>query len=282
MRATVRKIAADLIAAKTVDAVLGLAEDEAGVAPRVFESREALEALVLEPKWPLAKTAAQVLARSPAGFRLALVGRGCDERALVEMAKRNRVDAGRIRLIGVACHPDQAERCLCREPWPSQIDAGEKATPADPAAAPLSRHFLQADAPQRLERWRQAFSRCIKCYGCRNACPACQCSACRLEDGLWTEPGRIAPDMFSFHLLRVLHVADACVACGACQDACPVDIPLMLLQLSLRQHLKSRYHYLPGTEAGRCSPLLVDFAAEPSAGLTLPAWTEVPGGDHGC
>ena len=282
MHATIRKIAADLLEAKAVDAVLGLAKDEAGTAPRVFERPEALEALVLGPKWPLIKTAARTLARAPAGFRLALVGRGCDERALVEMAKRNQVDAGRIHLIGVACDRDQAEHCLCQQPWPSRIDAGEKVAPVDPAKTPAARYFLQADAPLRLERWREAFSRCIKCYGCRNACPACQCTACRLEDGLWTEPGHIAPDMLSFHLLRALHVADACVACGACQDACPVDIPLMLLQQTLREHLQSRYDYLPGTEAERPSPLLVDFVAQPSAGLTLPAWTEVPGGDHGC
>lgn len=271
---TVRAIARDLLQQKTVDGVLGLARDEAGVAPRVFDRVDTVAALVLEPKWVLAKIAMAVLAQAPEGYRLAVVCRGCDERALVELGKRKRIDPGRLHMIGVACSGSQAERCLCPRPWPTRVDAGEKAAGADLSQSDMIRQYLGADRAARLEKWREVFSRCIKCYGCRNACPVCACDTCKMEDRAWAEKGEIAPDMLTFHLMRSMHVADACVACGACQDACPVGIPLMLLQLPLRGVLRRSYQYEAGTDPERLSPLLFNYIDAPSQGISLPDWVD--------
>ena len=281
MRDTILKLAGDLLAQETVDGILGLAADESGVAPRVFADVADLGALTLSPKWPLAKMAVSVLNRAPEGYRLAVVCRGCDERALVELGKRHRFDPRCLHVVGVACTREQADQCLCREPWPSRVDAGVRVAGADLSENDRIRPYLEGDRDTRLENWREAFSRCIKCYGCRNACPVCDCHPCRLEDGLWVDRGEIAPDMFTFHLLRAMHVADACVACGACQDACPVGIPLMLLQLPMRTALDCSYHYQAGTEPERLSPLLADYLQEPSEGISIPGWTESPRRRHG-
>lgn len=271
---TVRDIARDLLLRKTVNGVLGLAEDDAGISPRVFDTSEAIDALVLEPKWVLAKIAVSVLSQAPEGYRLAVVCRGCDERALVELGKRNRINSENLHLIGVACSDARAKACLCRQPWPSRVDAGEKVSGLDLSQDERVRQYLGGDRPARLEKWREAFSRCIKCYGCRNACPVCNCDTCKLEDRAWAEQGDIAPDMLTFHLIRSMHVADACVACGACQDACPVDIPLMLLQLPLQNALRHGYGYEAGMEPERLSPLLSNYIEEPSQGISIPDWTD--------
>ncbi|WP_319524727.1 4Fe-4S dicluster domain-containing protein [uncultured Desulfosarcina sp.] len=271
---TVRDIARDLLVRKAVDGVLGLAEDETGVSPRVFDIPETMDALVLEPKWVLSKIAVSVMSRAPQDYRLAVVCRGCDERALVELGKRNRIDFTRLHLIGVACSDAQAQQCLCQQPWPSRVDAGEKVPGVDLSQNDRVRQYLGADRPARLEQWREAFSRCIKCYGCRNACPVCNCDTCKLEDRAWAGQGEIAPDMLTFHLMRSMHVADACVACGACQDACPVGIPLMLLQLPLRNALRHSYGYEAGAEPERLSPLLSNYIDEPSQGISIPDWTD--------
>ncbi|BBO74709.1 Fe-S oxidoreductase [Desulfosarcina widdelii] len=271
---TVRKIARNLLERNTVKGVLGLAADDAGVIPRVFDTPDAVGILVLEPKWVLAKIAVTVMARESDDYRLAVVCRGCDERALIELGKRNRIDPGRLHLIGVACSEAQAKQCLCQRPWPSRVDAGEKAVGVDLSQSETVRQYLGADRPVRLERWREAFSRCIKCYGCRNACPVCICDTCKLEQDVWVKRGEIAPDMLTFHLMRSMHVADACVACGACEDACPVGIPLMLLQLPMRNALRRSYNYEAGTERERLSPLLSNYIDEPSHGISIPDWTD--------
>ena len=124
-----------------------------------------------------------------------------------------------------------------------------------------------------MARWTGLLSRCLKCYGCRNACPICVCNPCKLEDDLLVERAAVPTEMIPYHLIRAFHLSDTCVACGACQDACPVGIPLMALQLLMRRRLQERYGYEAGLQADRKSPLLKDFEYEPPVGLSLPSWT---------
>ena len=86
--------------------------------------------------------------------------------------------------------------------------------------------------------------------------------------------------MIPYHLIRAFHLSDTCVACGACQDACPVRIPLLALQLAMRRSLRERYGYEAGLEADRKSPLLMNVEQAPPSGLVLPAWTASTGGPH--
>ncbi|MCU0583089.1 MAG: 4Fe-4S binding protein [Syntrophales bacterium] len=223
--------------------------------PHVFTSPAELDALVLEPKWLFAKMARSVLRAKPAEFRLAVAVRGCDERAVVELVKRSQIDRERLLTIGYACGAEQAKACLCSRPYPEKLEAGEAVAGVDPFAD----------------------GRCIKCYGCRNSCPICVCVPCKLEDDVWVERGVIPAEMVSFHLIRAFHLSDTCVACGACQEACPVGIPLMTLQLSMRAALKKDYNYEAGLDADRRSPVLFDFIKEPRPGQNVPDWVDSTG-----
>jgi formate dehydrogenase subunit beta len=71
------------------------------------------------------------------------------------------------------------------------------------------------------------FTKCIKCFGCRNACPICYCNECTLESSSpeWVDKGKIPPSPL-FHLERLIHMVEFCTNCGQCEDVCPVDIPL--------------------------------------------------------
>ena len=271
---TIREKAETLLAAGQVGGVLGLGRDRFGVVqPRLFRSPGEAASLEIEPKWNLAKLALQLLRTEEGGFRLAVVCRGCDERALLELAKRNQIDAGRITTLGVACSRSQAEACLCTRPYPEVPVAGEKIAGIDPFADPRFAGLLAGDEAERMARWTALLSRCLKCYGCRNACPICVCSPCKLEDDLWVERAAVPTEMIPYHLIRAFHLADTCVACGACQDACPVGIPLMALQLLMRRRLQERYGYEAGLQADRKSPLLKDFEQESPADFALPSWT---------
>jgi formate dehydrogenase (coenzyme F420) beta subunit len=108
---------------------------------------------------------------------------------------------------------------------------------------------------ERFSYWFGQFSRCIKCYGCRDACPLCYCKDCILEAnrGL-VPPGEIPPDIM-FPLLRISHVMDSCVNCGQCQDACPMELPLSRLIFMLSKKLGSIFKYEPGVDINELPPL---------------------------
>jgi ferredoxin len=236
-----------LLADEQVLGIVGLRSRHGHVGPHLFEDAKELDALALEPRYPMANVCKDVLAGRPGG-RVGVVARGCDERALVEMAKLGKIDLECVAVIGVACSEDEAQACLCTRPFPSRIDAGERVDG-------VSRENVEAFVPE-------AFERCIKCYGCRNACPVCICDTCVLEEACWVEHGRIPPSL-PFHLIRIYHVADKCVGCGMCEAACPMDIPLSRLHVPLLHKVKELFDYEPGAGAAERSPLTTTLEEGP-------------------
>ena len=103
--------------------------------------------------------------------------------------------------------------------------------------------------------WFEQFSRCIKCYGCRDACPICYCKDCYLEAnrGL-VPPGQVPPDIM-FPMVRITHVMDSCVNCGQCEDACPMELPLSKLIFLLNRELADIFKYEPGMKVDELPPL---------------------------
>jgi formate dehydrogenase subunit beta len=108
---------------------------------------------------------------------------------------------------------------------------------------------------ERQKYWFNYFDRCIKCFGCRDACPICYCKDCYLEaDRGLVRGGEIPPDRM-FPLVRLSHVADSCVNCGQCQDVCPAEIPLSKLYFMLNQELSSIFKYVSGMNIEEKPPL---------------------------
>jgi ferredoxin len=112
---------------------------------------------------------------------------------------------------------------------------------------------------ERWKFWQQQFVKCIKCYGCRDICPVCFCEACALEDPMWVEPGLLAPDFPTFHLIKAMHMTTRCIACRQCELACPADIPLTVLYDLISKDVVELIGYVPGA----------DFEAQPPLSLTL-------------
>ena len=109
----------------------------------------------------------------------------------------------------------------------------------------------------RLKYWLGYFNRCIKCFGCRDVCPLCYCQECYLEPARGFVQGGETPPHMMFPLVRLAHVADSCVNCGQCQDACPMEIPLTRLYHMLNRELSSMFGYVPGLDVGDYPPLTI-------------------------
>lgn len=118
-------------------------------------------------------------------------------------------------------------------------------------------YLEERPAEERKEFWDRAFRRCLRCYACREVCPACSCHECCFDPPLpgwqrtvdWMSKAHYLPEIYQYHLTRALHVAGRCGECGECERVCPVKIPLMLLARKLAKEIQSLPEVEPGALA---------------------------------
>jgi len=113
----------------------------------------------------------------------------------------------------------------------------------------------EMNSEERFNYWMSQFQQCLKCYGCRDACPICYCKDCELEADRGIVPAGEIPPSVMFPMIRITHVMDSCVNCGQCQDVCPAEIPLSRLILALNRELVKIFDYEPGVSVSALPPL---------------------------
>lgn len=257
MEQQARKIVKEILRKRKVEGIVGLREVHGHVVPALFQTEDDVKSLVLRPKYDLSRVYL-LLKNSYPAKKLAILGRGCDERALTELAKREQLDFNDMKFIGVACTEEEAKTCGCTKPYPSRIDVGKA---VKTRIQPKTRN-TGSTLEDRFEFWHSAFSRCIKCYGCVEACPLCFCEECLLEETLWVKKGKIPPAFPTFHLIRAYHAADRCVECGECEQACPMEIPLLTLFRAIRQDVVELFGYVAGEKLDEKPPLITPLEGD--------------------
>ena len=160
------------------------------------------------------------------------------------------------------------DNCLsCESPTPQECDIllGEPVLPTtDKSIGQRQIYELNELAPQqRWDFWANEFDRCIRCYACRNICPACFCHRCFVEE---TEPQWIFPaprwqDNLIFQVIRNIHVAGRCTDCGECERSCPVNIPLRSLARGMYDVIDELFHFKAGMDK-EALPLMAHYEQE--------------------
>lgn len=115
----------------------------------------------------------------------------------------------------------------------------------------------------------ELFATCIHCLNCKTACPICYCKTCLFDtEALRHEPSyylrsarqkgaiRLPADTLLYHLTRLNHMSLSCVGCGMCTSACPVDIPVGSLFLSVATQVQGTFNYQPGRQVEETLPLI--------------------------
>jgi len=113
------------------------------------------------------------------------------------------------------------------------------------------------------------FGKCIGCHGCMRVCPICYCKLCEFEspDSEYSPSSyesevkkrggvRVPQGVLYYQLGRLTHVGISCVGCGACDDVCPVDIPLATIFKKVGESVQKMFNYMPGKDVDEPLPLV--------------------------
>jgi ferredoxin len=203
--------------------------------------------------------------------KAAVVVKGCDERGLVVLERESQVDRQNLHVIGMACDGMGEAKCnTCNVHEPRFADevigkvAADVAPGVEPGAtlAPPPLDALMQMAPaERMSWWAQEFERCVKCYACRQVCPLCYCERCIVDKNrpVAIDTSATPKGNFAWHITRAFHLAGRCVGCGECTRACPVGIPLSLLNMTLARAAEKHFGYQAGMDP-KVDPLIGTYA----------------------
>jgi formate dehydrogenase (coenzyme F420) beta subunit len=231
-----------------VDIFLGYKEIDNHLVPHGFtkENMDELKELrVSDFRYSLEKVATR-LAKQDSNIKIGIISRDCNQRALNILYTWNQLNPENIETLDINCCPSKIkDHGDCSHLEPKKTGDFKKDNGVDFNLDPNSM-MEKYDNDQRLSRWMYEFSKCIKCYGCRNICPVCFCVECSLEHPDLIEPGRLPPEIPIFHLVRAVHMAGRCIDCGLCEDACPAEIPLRLLYREVNQIVSDVFDFKPG------------------------------------
>lgn len=228
--------------------------------------------------------------------RSAIVAKGCDIRTIAVLISESQIKREDVVILGMVCNgvvykqelwqgelkpeimPTKCHNCDVRNPQPPQrgeekggghslsadFVIGEKTdfTPPDEPTGMVFEKIRDLDKRPGRERWDfwiTHFNRCIKCYACRQICPLCYCERCIAEKNMpqWIETSAHPGGNLAWNLKRAMDLVGRCTFCGECERACPVNIPLNLINQKMALVVKDAFGYRAGYDETVHPPMIV-------------------------
>lgn len=269
MNDKIKEIAARLLGEGQVDVFLAWekGQDEYDVRPYAARSIADTEKIVFNG-YCINNLSNLLLKYRDSDEKIGILVKGCDSRGIVRLLEDNQAKRERLYIVGVSCSgmkdplkaarrnsgfglnaevDDSADKCKnCLVPNPVIYDEllgnKQEAHLQGERFAKVS-ELENMDVNERYAFFENEFSKCIRCYACRQACVACNCRTCIFDEmrPQWVGRENNITDNMMYHLVRAYHMAGRCVECGECERVCPVNIPLMLINSKLVKDVNKLY-----------------------------------------
>lgn len=120
-----------------------------------------------------------------------------------------------------------------------------------------------------IDNLLETFSQCINCHNCMKVCPICSCRLCYFDSDKVKHTAddylqraeskgsiRFLPDTTLFQMGRMMHMSLSCVSCGACEDACPMSIPVAQIFSMVADETQGLFDYVSGRSLDEPIPLV--------------------------
>ena len=202
-----------------------------------------------------------------------IVVKPCDSRAINFLIAEKQIQREDIFIVGVVCNgvPQSQDgkeadklkttchNCILHMPVIYDFLIGEPNETEEnilPAYDDVKK-IEEKSVTERLEFWQTHFERCIRCYACRAVCPGCYCTQCFVDslDPEWVGIRTAPSENRMWHTIRAFHLAGRCIGCNACEQVCPMNIPLSLLNQKIGKEVLRLFDFQAGLDAETAMPL---------------------------
>lgn len=201
--------------------------------------------------------------------RIGIISKGCDNKAIVGLLQEFQIEEKDVYIIGVVCEgvgsPGLFDKCrFCDVHIPVRYDEiigapSEQASESTPPEGYFSdiEGFETMSREERWHFWQREFSKCIRCYACRQVCPLCHCRRCiaDVNQPQWIAPSAHPSGNFAWNFIRAFHLAGRCIECSECERICPVNIPLMTLNKKMAKDILELFEYRAGYDQTATPPI---------------------------
>ncbi|WP_227767172.1 4Fe-4S binding protein [Zhaonella formicivorans] len=229
--------------------------------------------------------------RYPQG-KIGIFVKGCDSRGVNRLVQDKQVKRENLFLIGLPCPgmksakkapllgqekasevplEEKCTYCTHHNPVVYDMLLGEKVALDEVAVTAEVERFAGVEEIEKMtpdekyEFWTKQYSRCIRCYACRNVCPACNCTVCCFDQGqTWLERDVTPTGNQVYGIIRAFHVAGRCIECGECERVCPMGVPIMKLNRKIAKDIVELFgEYEAGLDTETLPPLGLYKAEDP-------------------
>ncbi len=254
----------ELIKSKQVDVVIGYkrASDGVSAAPCLVDNENDIEQLIWDAY--CVYNLSNYL-KDFKGKRAAIFAKTCDAKSITVLIQENQLKREEVFIIGVECAGVIAEIGFeekCKSCGSSAAKACDFVLKETKERVKVSesqerdeyepvRKLEAKSLLERLKFWQEEFSRCIRCYACRQICPMCYCPRCVADQDMpaWFSKANSLEANFSWNVTRAMHLSGRCIDCGECERACPVGIPLREINKKIEKDIKELFKYEAGLNA---------------------------------
>ena len=235
------KRAKELLDSKTVSIVIGYEEGTGKRTRALFvEKSEDASGLIFDSRCVLNLATYVTKGEVKAKGKMAITATVPVMRSIIQLASEFQVSDKNLLVLGITPEGKMVDfKDL------SEVDAyiHQFEIKIDARYSEKLENLRKMNQTERWKFWIEELSPCFKCYACRAACPMCYCHRCTVDfnQPQWIPVSSHELGNLEWHIMRAVHLMGRCIDCDACANACPLAIPINLLNKRLLEDAKTHF-----------------------------------------